>query len=582
MTPAPTGGPQPGEGSVDPDLEPYLEAAAEPEEGSPAARRAEQERRLARREADDAAALRELAASGLLGDLGDVEGDGEDDSETDLDGLDEDGGEPGGVVGGVVGAEQGLDPETAAYVADAELEARVDAVYQGIIARAPEHKVQPSLERVQAVLDLMGEPHRAYPVIHVAGTNGKTSTARMIEALLGARGLRTGRFTSPHLHSARERIAIDGAPISAEGFLAAWDDVAPYVEMVDQRSQTGGGPRLSFFEVFTVMAFAAFADAPVDVVVLEVGLGGRWDATNVADAVVEVLVPISRDHEQWLGSTLTEIANEKVGVITDRSVVVSAHQEPEVAEIVLTAAAQHGARLLRAGTEIEVADLSRVMGGQLVSLRTPAALYEDVIVPLHGAHQADNALLALAAVEAFFGGAALDPAAVETGMTAVTSPGRLEVLRTSPLVVVDSAHNPHGAAAAREAMTDTFGLERVVGVVAAMADKDHEGILAELEPLLDEVVVTTISTPRAAEAEDLAEVAKDVFGADRVHLRERLADAVEEAVTLAEAGSGRAMTATHDAALDGGGGLTGATTGVLVVGSVLLAAEARALFGRRA
>ena len=533
----------PGEGSVDPELQPYLAAAAEPDEDSPAARRAAQEERLARREEQDAAALRELAAAGLLGEVPDEEPD---DAPQD---------------------------ETAAFVAAAQLDARVDAIYRGIIERAPEHKVQPSLDRVADVLDLMGEPHRAYPVIHVAGTNGKTSTARMIEALLGARGLRTGRFTSPHLHTARERIAIDGAPISREGFVAAWEDVAPYVGLVDERSQAAGGPRLSFFEVFTVMAFAAFADAPVDVVVLEVGMGGRWDATNVADAQVEVLTPISRDHEQWLGSTLADIANEKVGVITDRSVVISAHQDPEVAEIVLAAAAQHGARLLRAGAELEVVDRSLVVGGQLVSLRTPAALYEDVLVPLHGAHQADNGLIALAAVEAFFGGAALDPVAVEVGMTAATSPGRLEVLRSSPLVVVDAAHNSGGAAAAREALVETFGLERVVGVVAAMADKDHEGILAELEPLLDEVVVTTISLPRAAAAEDLAEVARDVFGEDRVHVRERLDEAIDEAVALAEAGNEGAMTSALDA---------GATVGVLVVGSVLLAAEARALFGKTA
>ncbi|MFH5822463.1 bifunctional folylpolyglutamate synthase/dihydrofolate synthase [Georgenia sp. AZ-5] len=452
----------------------------------------------------------------------------------------------------------------AAAVAHAQAEDAVGRIYRDILTRAPEHDVQPSLDRVRAVLELLGDPQRSYPVIHLTGTNGKTSTARMIERLLREKGLRTGRFTSPHLHSVRERIALDGEPISPDAFVATWEDVAPYVAMVDERSQAEGGPRLSFFEVFTVMAYAAFADAPVDVAVVEVGMGGRWDATNVVDGTVAVLTRIDRDHERWLGHTLEEIAGEKVGIIKDRATVVSADQEEEVDAVVLSAAAQRGARLLRDGQELAVVERQLGVGGQMLTLSTPAGVYQDVFVPLHGEHQAHNALLALAAVETFFGGGALDGGVVEQAFANVDSPARLELVRRSPTVLVDAAHNPAGVEALRAAVEEVFAFSHLVGVVGVMADKDAEGILAGLEPMLSDVVVTRATTDRAMDVEELAEIAVDVFGEERVHVAERLDDALDKAATLAEADPEEVVT----------------TTGVLVAGSVLLAAEARSLLGK--
>ncbi|HZK05071.1 MAG TPA: folylpolyglutamate synthase/dihydrofolate synthase family protein [Actinomycetaceae bacterium] len=445
-----------------------------------------------------------------------------------------------------------------------DVAARVDEIYRAILTRAPEHDFEPTLERVRAVCDLMGSPQESFRTIHVAGTNGKTTTARMIERLVMAVGLRTGRFTSPHLTDVRERIAIDGEPISPEGFIAAWEDVAPYVEMVDERSLAGGGPRLSFFEVFTVLAIAAFADAPVDVAVFEVGMGGFWDATNVIDADVVALMPVALDHEKWLGYSLAEIANEKVGVIKRSERVVSAEQKEEVAGIVMVAAAGQGARLVAEPRDFRVVERSIAVGGQMISLRTPSALYTDIALPLFGAHQARNAAVALTAVEEFFGRGALPGDAVEEAFGGVRSPGRLEVARTSPAILIDSAHNPHGAAALRAAVEEAFALERVVGVVAAMADKNVEGILVEFEPLMDEIVVTGMMTERAMDPADLADIARDVFGEDRVHVELALADALEKAAALAERE-----------------GTPAGTAGVLVAGSVILAGAARKVLGKK-
>lgn len=438
-------------------------------------------------------------------------------------------------------------------------------VYAGILARAPEHDVAPSTERVEAVCDLLGHPERAYRVVHVAGTNGKTSTARMVERLLREHGLRTGLFTSPHLTSVTERIQVDGAPLSAEAFVAAWQDVAPYVHMVDARSAETGGPRMSFFEVLTVMAFAAFADTPVDVAVIEVGMGGRWDATNVVEPEVAVITPIARDHERWLGHDLVDIAGEKAGVIKEHVTAVIAEQREEVEGVLLAAAAERGARVLREGIDLEVVARQVALGGQVMDLRTPGGLYTGIFVPLHGEHQAHNAVLALSAVEAMMRGVgALDAAPVEAAFADTHSPGRLEVVRTSPTVIVDAAHNPHGAEATAAALAEAFAFERLVGVVAVLADKDAEQILAALEPVLDEVVVTRSSSERALDVAELAEIAIDVFGEDRVHTAERLDEAIGRAADLAE-------QATD-------GSPTGA--GVLVTGSITLVAEARILLGR--
>lgn len=445
-----------------------------------------------------------------------------------------------------------------------EMRERVEEIYQAIIARAPEHKIQPSLDRVQGVLDILGDPQHSYPSVHITGTNGKTSTARMTDALLSALGMRVGRFTSPHLMDVRERICLEGEPISPEGFVAAWEDVAPYIGMIDDRSTAEGGPVLSFFEVFTVMAYAAFADYPVDAAVVEVGVGGQWDATNVITADVAVITPIDLDHTKWLGSTVEDIAREKAGIIKPGQIVVIARQaHPSVEEILLSRAREVGAVARLEGRDFEVVDSSLAVGGQMLTLRTPAATYTDIFLPLHGRHQAHNAACALVAAEAMMGGRALDGAIVEQGMMAVTSPGRMEIVRRSPTVIVDAAHNPHGARSLVQALEESFDFTRLVGVFSAMGDKDVEQVLGELEPYFDEVVVTSMPGERAIDIESLAEIAADVFGSDRVHSVEDLDEAIVTAVHRAEA--------TEDPAT---------SAGVIVCGSVVLAGMARSIFQR--
>jgi len=443
-----------------------------------------------------------------------------------------------------------------------EARTAADEVYRGILARAPEHDIDPTLDRVRAVCELLGDPQKAFRTIHLTGTNGKTSTSRMVERLLREHGLRTGRFTSPHLTRVNERIAIDGEPISDERFVEVWQDVAPYVHLVDTQSAERGEPRLSFFEVFTVMAFAAFADAPVEVAVVEVGLGGRWDSTNVVDGEVAVITPVAMDHERYLGDTLVDIASEKAGIIKDGASVILATQHEDVEGVLLAAAAERGARVVREGVDIAVLERSVAVGGQLLTLRGMGGVYADIFLPLHGAFQAHNALLALVAVEAFLtGGAALDGSVVEAAFGDASSPGRLEIVRSSPTIIVDGAHNPAGVEALVEAVEEAFHFQRIVGVVGVMADKDPEGILSVLEPVLDEIVVTRASTSRALDTEDLAEVARDVFGEDRVHVVERLDEAVDLAAARAERDVERGAA-------------------VLVTGSIVLVAEARILLGR--
>ena len=455
-------------------------------------------------------------------------------------------------------SQSGPPPDAVAEAERIALDGAVDAVYRSILTRAPEHKVQPSLERVREALAMLGNPERAFRSIHITGTNGKTSTARMVEALLRERGLRTGRFTSPHLTSVRERMAIDGAAISREDFLAAWEDVEPVVELVDRKSTAAGGPRMSFFEVFTVMAYAAFANAPVDVAVVEVGMGGLWDATNVIEADVAVILPVAMDHERWLGHTIEEIAREKVGIVKPGSFVVSAGQEESVAQIVMDAA-----RLVAEGPSLHLVSRETAVGGQLVTLQTPAARYEDVPLALKGEHQARNAAIALAAAEAFFGGGAFAADVVEHAFMSVSSPGRLEIVRSSPTVVADAAHNPHGAQATADALREYFP-GRLVGVVAMMADKDVEGFLGVLEPVLDAVVVTDIASDRAMDADELADIAGGVFGDGRVFVERDLAEAIDRAAGLAESDDGAPM----------------ASPAVVVLGSIQLVAAARTLMGK--
>ena len=444
-------------------------------------------------------------------------------------------------------------------MSDAELEARLSEVEAAILARAPEHDIIPSLERIRAVVELLGDPQQAYPIVHITGTNGKTSTSRMVDELLRAFGMRTGRFTSPHLHTPRERISIEAKPISVEKFVAAYDDVLPYLDLVDGR----GGPPLTFFETFVAMAFSAFADAPVDAAVVEVGMGGAWDATNVADGQVAVITPIAIDHTRYLGDTEVEIATEKAGIIKPGALAVIAQQELEVADVLLRRVGEVDATVAREGLEFGVLQRSEAVGGQVVSLRGLGGDYEDLFLPLFGAHQAQNAALALAAVEGFLGGArgALDVDAVRAGFAAVTSPGRLEIVRRSPTVLLDAAHNPAGAQATAQALRDSFTFSRLVGVIGVMGDKDVRGILEAFEPVLDELVVTAARTDRAMPVDELARLAAEIFGADRVQVAPALDAALDTAIAVAE----------QDSQLGG--------VGVLVTGSIVTVAQARGTAG---
>jgi dihydrofolate synthase/folylpolyglutamate synthase len=430
-------------------------------------------------------------------------------------------------------------------------------VEKALAGRFPTRMV-PDLDRITDLLDLLGSPQRAYPSIHVTGTNGKTTTARMIDALLRAFGIRTGRYTSPHLESVTERIALDGVPLDPAHFAETYDEVSTYAEIVDGRHPD----KVTYFEFLTAMAFAAFADAPIEIGVVEVGLGGRWDATNVVNAPVAVVTPIGLDHVGILGDTVEAIAAEKAGIIHAGATAVIAAQ-PEAAMAQLRArAAEVGATVRSEGVDYGVRSRTLAVGGQLLELEGIGGTYDGIVLPLHGAHQAGNAATALAAVEAFFGAGergSLDIDVVREGFAQVTSPGRLEVVRRGPTVLLDGAHNPAGAAALATAIEDEFDFARLVAVVAVLDDKDVAGLLGELEPVVDSVVVTTNTSPRALPVDALAEVAVEVFGDHRVLPAARLDDAIERAIALAEAGP-----------LGGGG--------VLVTGSIVTVGEARRLF----
>ncbi len=438
----------------------------------------------------------------------------------------------------------------------------VQRVMAELATRYPaEDQMVPDLDRIRLLCDLLGSPQRNYPAIHLTGTNGKSSTARMVDALLQGFGLRPGRYTSPHLDSVTERITLDGQPMSEERFAEVWDEIAPFVELVDARMPQ----RMTFFEVLTGMAFAAFADAPVDVAVLEVGLGGLWDATNVVDAGTAVVLPVGLDHVPLLGTTLAEIAHEKAGIIASGATVVLAQQPPEAAEVLLRRCVEVGATVAREGLEFGVVDRVTAVGGQLLSLQGLGGRYDEVFLPLHGAHQAANAAAALAAVEAFLGGGdkgMLDAELVRDGFARVASPGRLEVVRTSPTVLLDAAHNAHGMTATVAALSDAFAFTHLVAVVAVLGDKDALAMLEVLEPAVAHVVVTENGSPRALPVDVLADLATDVFGEDRVTIEDALDDALSTAVGLADADAGY-------------GG-----AGVLVTGSVVTVGEARTLLRR--
>jgi dihydrofolate synthase/folylpolyglutamate synthase len=416
------------------------------------------------------------------------------------------------------------------------------------------------LQKIRDLMDVLGSPQRAYPSIHLTGTNGKTSTARMIDALLRAHGLHTGRYTSPHLETVRERISLDGEPISEERLVAVYREVEPLAALIDARVSEP----LTYFDMTTAMAYATFADAPVDVAVVEVGLGGEEDATNVIEAGVCVITPIGLDHTEWLGDTIEDIAWAKAGIIHKGATVISALQTEEAMRPLLERSVEMGATLAREGSEFGVVQRDIAVGGQLLTLQGLGGVYDEIFLPLFGAHQAQNAATALAAVEAFLGagkGRQLEVDLVREGFATVDSPGRLERVRSAPTILLDGAHNPHGMAATVSALEEEFSFRHLVAVVAVFGDKDASGLLDLLEPIAARIVVTENSSPRSMPLNELAQVATDIFGEDRVTVAQTMPDAIEEAVVLAES--------------DTDGELSG--VGVLVTGSVVTVADARKL-----
>ncbi|WP_408932954.1 bifunctional tetrahydrofolate synthase/dihydrofolate synthase [Corynebacterium marquesiae] len=470
-----------------------------------------------------------------------------------------------------MGSEDEYNEAAPQEVSAEELRALAE-VEEELNERWPETKIEPSLDRIEMLMDLLGHPERSFDVIHIAGTNGKSSTARMVDSLLRAFHRRVGLVTSPHLQRVTERIGIDGQPIHPRDYVRIWHEIKPFVEMVDAQSDVP----MSKFEVLVGLSYAAFADAPVDVAVVEVGLGGRWDATNVVNADVSVITPVGLDHTDYLGDTLAEIAGEKAGIIKPRedaddpltpneNIVVIAEQDPEAMRVILQQAVDVEAGVARSGSEFAALESRIAVGGQQVTIQGLGGLYEDIFLPLHGEHQAKNAAVALAAVEAFFGASAghpLDVATVRNGFAQAISPGRLERVRTSPTTFIDAAHNPHGAKALGVALDRDFDFARLIGVLSIFADKNGTGILTALEPYLTEVVITQNSSPRALDAYDLAETARDIFGEERVHVADNLPGAYAQAVELAE-----------DAEVQSG-------SGIIITGSVVTAGDARAMFGK--
>ena len=436
---------------------------------------------------------------------------------------------------------------------------RVDAIEKALLARWPETRIAPTTERIAALVDILGSPQLTYPTIHVGGTNGKTTTSRMIDSLLFAHGLRTGRFTSPHLETYRERIAINGQPIDPKDLIFAYNDIAAYLDLMDSKFEHP----ISFFEAVTALGFVAFAEHPVDVAVIEVGMGGEWDATNVVEADVSVLMPIGFDHMEYLGHTLHEIAATKAGIIKEGGFIVLAQQEPEAAKELIRKAAEVGADVVREGIEYSVSSRAVAVGGQLITITGLHDTYDDIFLPLHGKHQAANAASALVAVEAFFGDQPLDIEAVRTGFAAVTSPGRCEVVHRDPTIILDAAHNPHGARALADTLANEFNFDEIVAVVGVFGDKDAQGILLELEPIVDHVIVTQSSSTRAMSSSELEKIASKIFGVDRVFEVSDLATALDRAVS----------DATRPLSED--------TIGIIVTGSVVTVGEARSYLRKK-
>lgn len=378
----------------------------------------------------------------------------------------------------------------------------------------------PTLDRMRSLVAAMGDPQSAYPVIHVTGTNGKGSTTQMITRLLMAHGLTVGTYTSPHLERLNERISVNAEPIPDDDFA---EQIAAVADL-----EVLTGVRPSYFEALTAAAYRWFADVAVDVAVIEVGLLGRWDATNVCDAQVAVITNIGLDHTEFAGPTRAHIAREKSGIIKPRSAVVVGETDPELVQVFREAG---GASLLVRGDDFDVLEQQLALGGRMVDLRTPTTIYPEVFVPLHGRHQADNAVIALTAVEAFFA-APVPGEIVSEGFAQAVMPGRFEVMGHQPLVIVDGAHNPAGADSCSSVFFDDFDpAGRRLLVVGCLRGRDPREMLSALRADEFDVVFTcTAPSPRGLPADELTAAARAI-GCDDV----AQADTVEEAIDMARA-----------------------------------------------
>jgi len=437
-------------------------------------------------------------------------------------------------------------------MSDDEFRAAGDAVYEAMLGRLGEGDPRPRLAPTRRAVELLGDPQRAYPIIHVTGTNGKTSTSRIAESILRAYGLRTGLFTSPHLVRFNERIMIDGEPITDEALARNWEDIQPYLTIVDNELTDAGEIRLTFFEVLTVLAFACFADAPVDVAVIEVGMGGEWDSTNVGDGQVAVFTAISLDHQARLGNTIAEIARTKSGIIKPTAIVVSSVQLPEALAELTRAAQLSEATMNVQGDAFDIISSSVAVGGQLVSIRGRAGTYSDLFLPLYGAHQVQNAAVAIAAVESFLGDGtqALQHDILEQGLAEATSPGRLQLIGTEPTVLVDAAHNPAGAQTLAAALKTFFDFDEITFVVGILRDKDAKGIVDAFAPVASQIYVTQSHSDRAAPFEELAEHIES-WTHESVSSYDDLPDAIEAAREWAAAADRRAVVVTGSITLIG-------------------------------
>ncbi len=388
-----------------------------------------------------------------------------------------------------------------------------------------EGRMIPSLERIRALADLLDNPQRTYPTIHVAGTNGKTTTARLVARILCAHGISAGVYTSPHLISVTERFALCDDAIGEAEFADAYAHLLPYLEEVDRR-----GERVTYFETLTALAFLWLADKPVDVGVFEVGMGGRWDATNLVDAEVAIICSIDLDHPE-LGSTIEEVAAEKAGVIKEGATVVVQDTASEALASIEPRARQVEARLLLRGSDYRTTDRRVAVGGQRFTVAAPLGEYRGLFLPLHGAHQAENAAAAVVGCEALLA-TPLSEDPLREALGGASSPGRLEVVSRHPLVVLDGAHNPDAAGAVAEAVGEAFIWQRLLLVIGVLETKDAAGIVASLASRADAAFACSSTHPRALPADRMAEIC------DRAGVPAIASPTVGEALAAAEAAAG--------------------------------------------